>query len=95
MKYLKILVIAACAALGAMIGGAGSSQATPMSGLLLGAPAVQALETLDAKASPVEKAYWRRHYWRRHYWRRHYWHRRYYHPYWHRRYYHRRYYRYW
>lgn len=106
MKFLRIIVVAICAAYGAIIGAANLAQATPMSGLLQAAPGVLGLEKLNAQAFPVEKTYhhyrrhhrhyYRRHYWHRPYYRRHYYHRRYYRPYWRHRYYypyyHRRYY---
>lgn len=38
MKLLRIIVLAACAAYGAIIGGANLAQGTPMNGLLLAAP---------------------------------------------------------
>jgi hypothetical protein len=38
MKLLRIIVLAACAAYGAIIGGANLAQATPMNGLLPAAP---------------------------------------------------------
>ncbi len=88
MKFLRILVLAICAAYGAVIGGASLSQATPMKGLLLAAPAVGALEKPYMEAFPVEKIYYRRHYYHPYHYRRYY-HRRYYHPYYHRHYYHR------
>jgi hypothetical protein len=106
MKFLRIIVLAACAAYGGIIGAANLAQATPMSGLLQAAPGVLDIEKLNAQAFPVEKTYYhyrrhyrhyyRRHYWHRPYYRRHYYHRRYYRPYWRHRYYypyyHRRYY---
>ena len=90
MKFLRMLVLAICAAYGAVIGGVSLSQATPMKGLLLAAPAVGALEKPYMEAFPVEKTYYyyRRHYYHPYHYRRYY-HRRYYHPYYHRHYYHR------
>jgi len=91
MKLVRIFVLAVCAALGAIIGGAGLAQAAPTAGVSLAAPAVLTLEKPVIGAFPVEKTYWRR-------WHR--WHRyHYYHPYYHRwhryHYYHRHYWHPW
>lgn len=85
MKLVRILVLAACAAYGAIIGGATLAQAAPMTGVSLAAPAVRTLETPAVGAFPVEKTYWyyrRWHYYHPYYHRWHRWH--YYHPYYHR-----------
>ncbi|WOJ91603.1 hypothetical protein RZS28_19240 (plasmid) [Methylocapsa polymorpha] len=87
MKFIRIVVLAACAAYGAIIGGANLAQATPMNGVGMAAPAVLTLEKPIADAFPVEKTYY---YHRRHYYHPYY-HRRYYHRHYHNRYYHHRY----
>jgi hypothetical protein len=85
------------AAFGGILAAASTGEATPMAGILLGAPTVQDLEnSKDLRSQDgftVEKAYYYHRY-RRHYYHRGYYHRRYYRPYYHRRYYHRRYYGY-
>jgi hypothetical protein len=88
MKFIRIAVLAACAACGAIIGSANLAQATPMNGLSQAAPAVLTLEKPIVDAFPVEKTYY--YYHRRHYYHPYY-HRRYYHRYYHHRYYHHRY----
>jgi hypothetical protein len=78
MKFIRIVVLAACAAYGAIIGGANLAQATPMNGLSLAEPVVLTLEKPVVDAFPVEKTYYyhRRHYYHHNY-HRHYYHRRY------------------
>ncbi|WP_156898086.1 hypothetical protein [Methylocapsa acidiphila] len=88
MKFIRIVVLAACAAYGAIIGGANLAQATPMNGVGMTAPAVLIIEKPIADAFPVEKTYY--YYHRRHYYHPYY-HRRYYHRHYHHRYYHHRY----
>jgi hypothetical protein len=82
MKLLRIAAVAALTTFGGITGGASLVQATPSTGVLLGAPAVKSLQTPTTGTVPFEKAYY--------YYRRHYWHP-YYHRHYHRRYWHRRY----
>jgi hypothetical protein len=82
MKLLRIAAVAALTTFGGITGGASLVQATPTTGVLLGAPAVKTLQTPTTGTLPLEKAYY--------YYRRHYWHP-YYHRHYHRRYWHRRY----
>jgi hypothetical protein len=88
MKLLSIAAVAALTAFGGITGGASIVHATPATGVLLGAPAVKALQAPIMGALPLEKAYYyyrhhyrypyyHRYYYRRHYYHRHYWHRRY------------------
>jgi hypothetical protein len=96
MKLLRIIVLAVCAAYGAIIGGANLAQATPMNGLLPAAPA--GLPAVEHVQFPCvfpfncgygyygRGYYGRGYYGRGYYGHRHYGHRHYGHRYYGRRY---------